>query len=127
MLFLKVLEIVFPVFFLGSLGFFWIKFGWDYPVKFVTRLATAVAVPSLVFVSLMNTQIDHQDLVLISSATFVTYFILMITFWLSIKLLKINRRTFLAPLTLLQMQLLGINLVDDVLVIEEVRQAKRPQ
>ena len=99
MLFLKVLEIVFPVFFLGSLGFFWIKFGWDYPVKFVTRLATAVAVPSLVFVSLMNTQIDHQDLVLISSATFVTYFILMITFWISIKLLKINRRTFLAPLT----------------------------
>ena len=72
MLFLKVLEIVFPVFFLGSLGFFWIKFGWDYPVKFVTRLATAVAVPSLVFVSLMNTQIDHKDLVLISSATFVT-------------------------------------------------------
>ena len=99
MLFLKVLEIVFPVFFLGSLGFFWIKFGWDYPVKFVTRLATAVAVPSLVFVSLMNTQIDHKDLVLISSATFVIYFILMITFWLSIKFLKINRRTFLAPLT----------------------------
>ena len=37
-LFLAVLKILFPVFFLGLVGFIWSKLKLDYPVKFVTSL-----------------------------------------------------------------------------------------
>jgi len=99
MVFLKVLEVVFPVFFLSLLGFLWVRFGFEYPIKFVTRLSMMVAVPCLVFVSLMKTSINSGHLILLTVATFLTYFILIIIFTIFIKLTKNNLRTFLAPLT----------------------------
>ena len=56
MIFIEVIEIVFPVFFLSFLGFFWVKKGFEYPMQFVTRLCMNIAVPCLVFVSIMNTK-----------------------------------------------------------------------
>ena len=54
---LKVLEIVTPVFALAGVGFAWVKLGYEYRVQFVTRLAMSLAIPCLIFVSLMQTEI----------------------------------------------------------------------
>ena len=99
MIFLKVLEVVFPIFFLSSLGYFWVRLGFEYPMKFVTRLSMMIAVPCLVFVSLIKTTIDSGHLILLAIATFLTYFLLIIFLTCFIKLTKINFRTYLAPLT----------------------------
>ena len=93
MIFIEVIEIVFPVFFLSFLGFFWVKKGFEYPMQFVTRLCMNIAVPCLVFVSLMNTKIDIKLLFLF------TYAFIIITFFFIIKLIKINSKTYLAPLS----------------------------
>ena len=53
-LFITVLKVVFPIFFLGSIGFIWAKLNIDYPIKFVTQLFMNVSLPCLVFISLTN-------------------------------------------------------------------------
>ncbi len=60
---LTVLEIVAPVFLLAAIGFFWVKAGYEYRVKFVTQLAMTLSVPCLIFTALMRTDIDPQTLV----------------------------------------------------------------
>ena len=99
MIFLKVLEIVFPVFFLSSLGYFWVRLGFEYPMKFVMRLSMMIAVPCLVFVSLTKTTIDSENLILLTIAAFSTYFLLIIFLIFFIKLTGIDFQTYLAPLT----------------------------
>jgi len=56
-LILTVFEVVAPVFILASIGFTWVKLGFDYRIEFVTRLAMTLSVPCLIFVALMQTQI----------------------------------------------------------------------
>ena len=57
---LTVLEIVAPVFLLAALGFTWVKLGIEYRINFITRLAMSVGVPCLIFVSLMQAEIDRM-------------------------------------------------------------------
>ena len=99
MIFIKVLEVVFPVFFLSCLGFYWVKSGFDYPMQFVTRICMNIAVPCLVFVSLMNTKIDLKILLNFAIATLLCYLLIILTFFIIIKLLKINSQTYLSPLS----------------------------
>ena len=52
-LILTVLKVIFPIFFLGAIGFFWEKLNVDYPVEFVTKLTMNIALPCLIFTSLI--------------------------------------------------------------------------
>ena len=61
-IFFTVLEVVTPVFLLAALGYSWVKFGFEYRVEFVTRLAMTLAVPALVFTSLTQNTINPQFL-----------------------------------------------------------------
>ena len=61
-LLLTVFEIVAPVFLLAGIGFAWVRLGFEYRLQFVTRLAVTLAVPSLIFVALMQTNIPGGDL-----------------------------------------------------------------
>ena len=54
---LTVLGIVAPVFGLAFAGWLWVRLGFEYRVAFVTRLAMGFAVPCLIFVALMETEI----------------------------------------------------------------------
>lgn len=65
---LTVLEIVAPVFLLAGIGFGWVKLGFEYRIEFVTQLAMTLSVPCLIFVSLMNTEIDPAALTALSLA-----------------------------------------------------------
>ena len=53
---LNIFEIVAPVFILAAVGYFWVKFGFEYRVEFVTQFAMAIALPCLVFTALMKTE-----------------------------------------------------------------------
>lgn len=95
---LTVLEIVAPVFLLAGIGFAWVKLGFEYRIQFVTQLAMTLSVPCLIFVSLMNTQIDPAALTALSLATVVAYGGVTLVAAAIVWGMGLNRRTYLAPL-----------------------------
>lgn len=98
-LILQVLQTVAPVFILAGIGVIWVKMGWEYRVQFVTRLTMTLSVPALIFVSLMKTEIDPQALRDTALATVVTYIGVGLILLAVLKALKLDLRTYLAPLS----------------------------
>lgn len=95
---LTVLEIVAPVFLLASIGFTWVKLGFEYRLQFVTRFAMTLAVPSLIFVALMKTEIAGGDLTRFTLATIAANAALTIVFWIYVRVTRLEQRTYLSPL-----------------------------
>ena len=95
---LKVLEIVAPVFLLAAVGFAWVKLGYEYRVEFVTRLGMTLAIPCLIFVSLMQTETDPKALGVLSVASLVAYLCVILAMALLVRFGKLDSRTYLAPL-----------------------------
>nr|WP_217357209.1 AEC family transporter [Ruegeria atlantica] len=95
---LTVFEIVAPVFILAGIGFAWVKLGFEYRLQFVTRFAMTLAVPSLIFVALMQTDIPGGDLSRFTVATIVANLVMAVVFWLIVRGLKLEQRTYLSPL-----------------------------
>lgn len=94
---LTVLEIVAPVFVLAAIGFAWVKAGFEYRVEFVTRLAMTLAVPCLIFMALVETEISAAALARISAAALAAYAGLGALFWAGYRLAGMDLRTWLAP------------------------------
>lgn len=94
----NVLEIVAPVFLLAAVGFAWIKAGWEYPISFVTNIIMTLSVPCLIFVSLMKTKIDPEALASTFFAAALTYVAITIVFFLLVKAMSLELKTFWAPL-----------------------------
>lgn len=94
---LTVLEITAPVFLLAAVGFAWVKAGFEYRVEFVTRLAMTLAVPCLIFTALMKTKIDPQALTTLSLAAAAAYGVVTVAAWALVRLMRLDMRTFLAP------------------------------
>ena len=97
-LLLTVLEIVAPVFILASIGFAWVKLGFDYQIEFVTRMAMTLGVPALIFVALMQTEIAPNALATVFFATITTYALITVGCYVLVKLARIEVRTYLAPM-----------------------------
>ncbi|WP_227269944.1 AEC family transporter [Roseobacter weihaiensis] len=95
---LTVLEIVAPVFLLAGIGYAWVKLGFEYRIQFVTQMAMTLSVPCLIFVSLMQTEIDPAALTALSLASVVTYGAVTLAMLTLVLVLRLNRRTFAAPL-----------------------------
>ena len=95
---LTVLEIVAPVGLLGLVGFVWVRAGFEYRLEFITRLCMTLSVPALVFTALMKTKIDPAALTSVLFAAALAYGALTLAFWGITTVLRIDRRTFLAPL-----------------------------
>lgn len=98
-LFLTVLQVVAPVFLLASVGFFWVKLGFEYRLQFVTRMSMSLAVPALIFTALMNAEIDPAALNTVVVATLIAYIAVTIVVFLLLQILRLDLRVFLAPLT----------------------------
>jgi malate permease and related proteins len=94
---LTVIEIVAPVFLLAGIGFVWVKLGFEYKNQFVTRLAMNLAMPCLIFVSLMQTTIKPSALATLSIATIAVYAAVAIASTLVVRITGLERRTYLAP------------------------------
>lgn len=95
---LTVLEIVAPVFLLAAIGFVWVKCGIEYRIRFVTQLAMTLSVPCLIFVSLMQTEIDPAALTALSLASIVAYGVVTVAILSLVFVLRLKRQTFAAPL-----------------------------
>ena len=95
---LTVLEIVAPVFLLAALGYGWVRLGFEYRIEFVTRLAMTLAVPCLIFVSLMRAEIDPAALTALSLATLAAYGAVTLAFVVLVRLAGLSTRTYTAPL-----------------------------
>jgi predicted permease len=95
---LTVLEIVAPVFLLGAIGYLWVKIGLEYRIQFVTQLAMTLSVPCLIFVSLMQTKIEPAALTALSLATVAAYGAVTLVIGGLVLALRLDRRTFAAPL-----------------------------
>lgn len=93
-----VMQIVAPVCILAGIGFAWAKFGYEYRMEFVTRLSMTLGVPCLIFTALMKTKIDPAALTSVLLASVVAYGVLTVIFWALVVGLKLDRRTWLAPL-----------------------------
>ncbi|WP_425039874.1 AEC family transporter [Primorskyibacter sp. S187A] len=96
---LTVLNITAPVFLLGAVGYLWVRLGFEYRLQFVTRLAMSLAVPCLIFTALVETEIDPQALTTLTLASIATYGAITIAAWVLIRLMRLDVRTFLAPVT----------------------------
>ncbi|MDX1743885.1 MAG: AEC family transporter [Ruegeria sp.] len=97
-LLLTVFEIVAPVFILAGIGFAWVKLGFEYRLQFVTRFAMTLAVPSLIFVALMKTDIPGGDLSRFTLATVAANLAMAAVFWMIARGLRLEQRTYLSPL-----------------------------
>lgn len=95
---LTVLQIVAPVFILAGVGLVWVKAGFEYRVQFVTRLAMTLSVPCLIFTALMKTEIDPAALAALSYAAAAAYGVLTLAAFVLVKLMRLETRTYLAPL-----------------------------
>lgn len=97
-LILTVLEITAPVFALALIGFVWVRLGLAYDVPFVSRMAMTISVPCLIFVALMQTEIDPSALATLSLAAFASYAVLAAIFAAVVMVLRLDVPTYLAPL-----------------------------
>ena len=97
-IFFTVLEVVTPVFLLATIGFSWVKFGFEYRVEFVTRLAMTLAVPALVFTSLTQNTINPKFLSEMILVVCLAYAVVSIIALIFTFIFKLDRRTFLMPL-----------------------------
>lgn len=95
---LTVAEIVAPVFILASIGYLWVRLGFEYRVQFVTGMAMTVSVPALIFVALMETEIDPAALSLLSLASVLVYSALTLVFYGVVRIFRLEMRSFLPPL-----------------------------
>lgn len=95
---LTVLEIVAPVFILAAVGFAWVKAGIEYRIAFVTQLSMTLAVPCLIFVSLMKTQVEPAALTALTLASMAAYGALSVVIIALVWVLRLSRPTYAAPL-----------------------------
>ena len=93
-----VLQIVAPVFLLAAIGFGWVKAGLEYRIQFVTQLAMTLSLPCLIFVSLMQTRIEAEALAALSLSSVVSYGIVTVVILALVAFLRLERRTYAAPL-----------------------------
>lgn len=93
-----VLQIVAPVFILAGIGFVWVRVGWEYRVAFVTRIAMTLAVPCLIFTSLMNTRVEPAALSDVALATLAAYAMVTLVMVVLVRVGRLPARTYLSPL-----------------------------
>ena len=93
-----VLNITAPVFLLAAVGYAWVKLGFEYRVEFVTRLAMTLSVPCLIFVALIETEIEADALAALSLASFAAYALVTFAFAAVVAVWKLDKATYLAPL-----------------------------
>lgn len=94
---LTVLEIVAPVFLLAGVGFVWVRLGFEYRIQFVTRLAMTLAVPCLIFTALMKTELDKAAIGWFVLAALAGHALLALAGAALVRVMQLERRSYLAP------------------------------
>ncbi len=93
----QVLEITAPVFTLAIIGFVWAKLDIPYDIAFVTRLATQIGMPCIIFSTLVRAEISPAAVKEIAVATLALYGAFAVVFAIAFKLAGLQLKTFLPP------------------------------
>lgn len=95
--FLKVLQIIAPVFLLALAGYVWGRLKLNFDLEFITRLAVNFSMPCLIFATLVKVEIDPGAFRDIALAALLAYVALGIVLWLGLRQAGWSVRTFLVP------------------------------
>lgn len=94
---LQILEITAPVFILAAVGFGWARRGAPYDIAFATRLGTGLAMPCLVFSTLVRAEISPAAFRDMATATLLLYGSFAVVFGIGYWITGMRQRTFLMP------------------------------
>ncbi|WP_245704123.1 AEC family transporter, partial [Modicisalibacter muralis] len=87
-----------PVFFGASLGFFWIRLGYDYPVEFVTKLVLNIGTPALILAALGSAEIDAQSFGQTMLGTLIVLAVMAAASVVVAKLLRKDWKVIISPM-----------------------------
>ena len=96
---LQVVQIVTPVFLMVSVGALWVWSGRDFPTGFVTEFVTKLAVPALIIVVLMRSELEKSAVTQLFLAALAAYGIACSVFAVVLAVFRLPMRTYLAPFT----------------------------
>jgi len=88
-LFLRILGIMTPGICLATIGVFWKLYGPEYQTRFVTTLVLNVAMPPLVFHTLVTSDINLESIQIVGLATLAVH---LIVFLVSLLLMRLARK-----------------------------------
>ncbi|MEE8581317.1 MAG: AEC family transporter [Myxococcota bacterium] len=94
----ELLAIVAPVYVCAGLGYAWSRMGRRYDTELVTELITQIGAPCLVFSSLVGIEVEHSALVQMAGACAAALLSFAAIGALTLRLVGLPRRSFLAPL-----------------------------
>ncbi|SFH81332.1 AEC family transporter [Modicisalibacter xianhensis] len=97
-MFAELFAVMAPVFFGASLGFFWKRLGYDYPVDFITRLVFNIGTPTLILAALGNAEIDARSFGQTMLGTLLVLLLMAAGSFLLAKLLRKNWKVIISPM-----------------------------
>jgi malate permease and related proteins len=92
-------QIVAPVFLLATVGYLWVRMGFDYDTAFVTRLSMTISLPCLIFIALARTDVDPRLLADTFLAAAIAYVGVGLLAWLVVFVGRLDTATYWAPIT----------------------------
>lgn len=90
--------VVSPVAICAFIGFIWAKRGGPFDTAMVTRLVTNVGVPSLVFSTIVDVEIDQQQFFQMGLAALLSTVTFLVVGWAILRILKMSPQTYLNPI-----------------------------
>ena len=97
-MFLQILEITAPVFFLVLIGYIWRRTGLNYDIAFVSRMAMQVATPALIFSVLSRIDVDPVAFRNLALASLALYALVGLAAAALVAATGLDRRVYLAPI-----------------------------
>jgi predicted permease len=94
----EIFSIIAPVLICSAIGFCWAKMRVPFETAFVTRIVTNVGFPCLIFVSLATVDLDSAALGVMGLASLLSVLAFAIIGYVFLRVLGIDRRTFLPSL-----------------------------
>ena len=93
-----IINIIAPVFILSAMGFIWVKVGFDYRTDFITKITMNLFLPCLIFVALMKTDLDAAAISSTFWASIVVYALITPIFFILLRVMRLDLRTFWPPM-----------------------------
>ncbi len=97
-MFLQILEITAPVFFLALIGYVWRRSGLNFDIAFVSRLSMQVAVPALIFSVLSRMEVDPVAFRNLALASLALYALIGVGALALAQAAGLSKRVYLSPM-----------------------------
>jgi malate permease and related proteins len=96
-MFVQILEITAPVFFLALIGYVWRRSGLQFDIAFVSRLSMQVSLPALIFSVLSQMDVDPAAFRDLALASLALYVVIGLASAALVGVARLNPRVYLSP------------------------------